>query len=51
MRNGYVTTQKQPTRIAYRASDLADVDEVMRIFRAAGVTEFDWIPIRVVENE
>ncbi len=24
--------------------------KVMRIFRAAGVTEFDWIPIRVVED-
>jgi hypothetical protein len=81
-RNGYTRSSEAPTRIVYRASDLADTDDVnmtwehyneaslepnmrdthlsypyilvtpkvRRIFRAAGVTEFDWIPIRVVED-
>ena len=79
MRNGYAPTQKLPTRLVYRASDLvhaADVNmtfewfgfavlepdlresmlshpwilitpKVQRVFRDAGVTEFDWLPIRV----
>jgi hypothetical protein len=81
-RNGYFETSKAPTRIAYRASDLKDIDDVnmswenvgfaelepdlresllsypwmlvtpkvMRVIRAAGVTEIDWMPIRVVED-
>jgi hypothetical protein len=81
-RNAYMKGSEAPTRIVYRASDLADTDDVnmtwehyneaslepnmrdthlsypyllvtpkvMRIIRAAGVTEFDWIPIRVVED-
>jgi hypothetical protein len=81
-RNAYMKGSDAPTRIVYRASDLADADDVnmtwehyneaslepnmrdthlsypyilvtpkvMRIIRAAGVTEFDWIPIRVVED-
>jgi hypothetical protein len=81
-RNGYFRTSKQPTRIAYRASDLKDIDDVnmswenvgfanlkpdlresllsypwllvtpkvMHVIRAAGVTEIDWMPIRVVNE-
>lgn len=82
MRNGYAPTQKQPLRLAYRASDLANAADVnmtwewfgfavlepdlresllshpwiliapkvWRVFRDAGVTEFDWLPIRVVDE-
>jgi hypothetical protein len=82
MRSGHARTSDAPTRIVYRASDLAGADDVnmtwehysrpfetpdryeahlsypfilvtpkvMHIIRAAGVTEFDWIPIRVVED-
>jgi hypothetical protein len=82
-RSGVSTSVKAPIRLAYRAQDLAQAEDVnttwewfsdshfdgdvsdalfpypwllvtpkvMRIFRAAGVTEFDWIPIRVIEGE
>ncbi|TKD01718.1 hypothetical protein [Polyangium fumosum] len=81
-RSGVTGTAEQPTRLVYRAVDLADMQDVnltwewfgeprfngdvsdalfpypwflvtpkvWRIFQGAGVTEFDWIPIRVVDE-
>lgn len=80
-RSGVTATHEQPTRLVYRAADLADMQDVnltwewfgeprfngdvsdalfpypwflvtpkvWRIFRDAGVTGFDWLPIRVVD--
>ncbi len=81
-RSSFTTPSKIPTRIAYRAADVADIHDVnvtwewfgevgfegdvsdalfpyplflvtpkvWRIFRDAGVTGFDWMPIRVEEG-
>jgi hypothetical protein len=81
-RSGVTATHEQPTRLVYRAKDLADIQDVnltwewfgepkfngdvgralfpypwllvtpkvWRICRDAGVTQFDWIPIRVVDE-
>ena len=80
-RSGVTGTAEQPTRLVYRAADLADMQDVnltwewfgeprfngdvsealfpypwflvtpkvFRVFRDAGVTEFDWLPIRVID--
>lgn len=84
-RNGvFQNTDEEPTRIVYRASDLAGADDismswenigqaifkpddlrdsllsypwtlvtpkVRRVFLDAGVTEFDWLPIRVEDDQ
>jgi hypothetical protein len=81
-RNGYFQTNKLPTRLVYRASDLRDIDDVnmswenlgysalksdlresllsypwtlvtprvRRVFRDAGVTSFDWLPVHIEDN-
>ncbi|TKD03527.1 hypothetical protein [Polyangium fumosum] len=81
-RSSFTTPREIPTRLVYRASDLADIRDVnvtwewfgevnfngdvydsvlpfplflvtpkiRRIFRDAGATGFDWIPIRVVDE-
>ncbi|MDI1480437.1 hypothetical protein [Polyangium sp. y55x31] len=81
-RGCFARLDKAPTRLAYRASDVADIRDVnvtwewygyskfngdvhdavlpyplflvtpkvFRIFRDAGVTGFDWIPIHVVDE-
>ncbi len=81
-RNGYFQTDREPTRVVYRASDLRDVDDVnltwehlgyailepelresllsypwmlvtprvRRVFRDAGVTSFNWLPIHVEDT-
>src|SRR5690349_19146634 len=82
-RSGYSTRVAEPTRLIYRAKDVANIDDVMttweyfgepqfdgkveeaifpypwflvtpkimRVIRAAGNVPFDWLPIRVVDDE
>ncbi len=82
-RNGYFQTDREPTRVVYRASDLREADDVnltsenlgyailepelresllsypwtlvtpriRRVFCDAGVTAFNWIPVRVEDAE